>query len=294
MSNKVVIKGKNFNSYLAGLVEGDGFLMCPSEDNKVWKPRIGIAGHIKDKRFFEWLSKELGYGEVKKGSSANSIVFFITEEEDIKDFCCRIKHYFRTGKIDRLNAVLEYYGLEPAILDTSDILSNGWLAGMSDADSNFNVIIGNRKKAGKVLKVKRMNCQWRLELSTVTSNNVSNLDICNKISYGLDTKVTTRTRKANQEKSKRSEYHSIIVICHSDKQQSILIDYFSEYPLLTVKRNDYENWKLIKLINAEKAKTRSTERKIELVEEALKLKNTMNEKNIHVNWEHLENTQILP
>lgn len=287
MSNIVRINEINFNSYLAGLIEGDGFLMCPSEYNKVWKPKIGIAGHKKDKFFFEWLSRELGYGEIKKWSSPNSLVFFITEEKDIKDFCNRIKYFFRTGKVERMNSLLSYYGLEPVKIDTSDILDNGWLAGMSDADSNFNVIIGNRKKAGKVQKVQRINCQWRLELSTTTSNNKSNLDVCSVLSRSLNTEVMIRTRKAMLEKSKKLEYHSIMVLCHNEKQQAILIDYFTKYPLLTAKRNDFENWKSIKFLNDKKLNTNSTEEKIKLVEAALKLKNRMNNNNINVNWHHL-------
>lgn len=299
MSNIVRINQINFNSYLAGLIEGDGFLMCPSEDNKVWKPRIGIAGHKKNNKFFEWLSRELGYGEIKKGSSTNSLIFFITNEKDIKDFCDRIKYFFRTGKVERINSLLSYYGLESVEINTSDILKDGWLAGISDADSKFNVTIGDGKKAGKVQKI---NCQWRLEWSTVTSNNKSDLAlrVCSVLSKGLNTEVSIRTRKATLDQSKKSEYHthSVVVICHSEKQQTNLIEYLTKYPLLTAKRNDFENWKSIKLINDQKLNTNSTEEKIKLVEAALKLKNIMNNKNTlqhslrGVNWEHLKNIKI--
>ena len=278
------INNKHFNSYLAGLFEGDGFILCPKAYNTVVKPKIGIAGHKKDKPFFEWLSLQLGYGQIEKGSSPNSIIFMIKKEECIKDMCERIKHYLRTGKIERVNHVLNYYNLELVELDTSNILSNGWLAGISDADSNFNVIIPDRKKGDKTFKI---NAQWRLEISTTTSNNISNLEILNIISEGLNTSVTMRTRKATLEKSRKERYHSIIIICYQEEQKNILVHYFTKYPLLTAKRNDYETWKLIRSINDVKFKTTSTEKKIELVEEALKLKNRMN-KNIHVNWEHLK------
>jgi hypothetical protein len=39
--------------------------------------------------------------------------------------CERIKNYLRTGKIERVNQVLNYYNLERVELDTSHILSNG-------------------------------------------------------------------------------------------------------------------------------------------------------------------------
>lgn len=287
------IKNKHFDSYLAGLLEGDGYIFCPKPENKVTKPGIGIAGHKKDRKFYEWLSEKLGYGLIEKGSSPNSIVFRVREEEHIKEMCERTKNYFRTGKIERMNLLLSYYKRKPVKLDTSPILSNGWLAGMSDADSKFNVIIGERKKAGKTLKVKRINTQWRLEISTTTYNNISNLEISNTISEGLNTTVKTRTRKAALEKSKKEYYHSIMVICFNEEQKNLLEKYFNEFPLLTAKRNDYENWKLIRKINNFKLKARTTEEKRKLVNEALELKNRMNNKNIHVNWEHLKNIEFI-
>jgi len=287
------IKNKHFNSYLAGLFEGDGFILCPKANNTMVKPKIGIAGHKKDRKFFEWLSLQLGYGQIEKGSSPNCIIFTIREEEYIKDMCERIKNYLRTGKIERVNAVLNYYNLERVELDTSNILSNGWLAGMSDADSYFNVIISDRKKEDKTLKVKKINTQWRLEISTTTSNNISNLAISNIISEGFNTSVIMRTKKVILEKSRKEKYHSIMIICYQEEQKNILVNYFTKYPLLTAKRNDYETWKLIRSINDLKFKTTSTEKKIELVEKALKLKNKMNNKNNHVNWEHLKDVVFI-
>lgn len=262
------IKTKDFNSYLTGLIEGDGYLLC------IDKPMVTIAGHKKDKPFFEWLSNVLGYGEITRGSSPNSIVWKVIDSLSIKDVCERTQHYFRTGKIHRMNKVRKYYDLEPIILDSSDILSNGWLAGMSDADSNFNVIIGNRKK---------VNTQWRLEISTTTSN----LEIASLISEGLDTKVLIRTKL---EKSKREKYHSIMVVSFNEKQKDKLTDYFSKFPLLTAKQNDFENWKLIRDL---KLTATSTEKKIELVEAALFIKNKMKNKNLHVNWDHLDKVELV-
>lgn len=284
-----IMYNKNFNSYLAGLIEGDGYLLCPSKLNKVYKPKIGIAGHLKDLKFYEWLSKNLGYGVIKRGSSGNSIIWEVKEELNIKDLCLRTKNYYRTGKIERMNKLLDYYGWGLVKLDKSSILSNGWLAGMSDADSNFNVIIGNRKKAGKLLKV---NLQWRLEMSIKTSNNINNLDICQIISEGLNTKVLMRIRKANLEKSKKEEYFSLMVICFSEIQKDILENYFNKYKLLTSKRNDYENWRLIRKLNHLKLKTISIEEKLKLIEKSFLLKNKMNNSNIIPNWEHLKEKNI--
>lgn len=289
-NKKKNINNKHFNSYFTGLIEGDGYILCPSDSNSVTKPMIAIAGHKKDKPFFEWFSNTLGYGTIRRGSSPNSIVWEVGESKNIKDICERTQHYFRTGKIDRMNNVRNYYSFKPIKLDLSHILSNGWLAGMSDADSNFNVIIGDRKKAGKTMKVKKINSQWRLEISTTTSNGISNLEISSLISEGLNTQVLMRTK---QQKSKREKHHSIMIICFNEEQKNLLTNYFSKFPLLTAKRNDFENWKLIRNINSLKLNTTSTEKKIELVEEALKLKNQMNDKNIHVNWKHLNNVEFI-
>jgi hypothetical protein len=42
------------------------------------------------------------------------------------------------------------------------------------------------------------------------------------------------------EGGRKEKYHSIIIICFQEEQKNILVDYFTEYPLLTAKRNDYE------------------------------------------------------
>jgi hypothetical protein len=51
-----------------------------------------------------------------------------------------------------------------------------------------------------------------------------------------------RPRRAGRgdEGGRKEKYHSIIIICFQEEQKNILVDYFTEYPLLTAKRNDYE------------------------------------------------------
>lgn len=282
-------RSQKFNSYLTGLIEGDGWISCPSDSNKIKYPKISIAGHKKDLFFFHWLSQKLEYGSVIRGSSPNSIIWEVRDSYGLLDLIERTKNYFRTGKIERMRSLITFLDsslswdrASPGI-DSSSILTNGWFAGFSDADSNFNVTISPRGRCSPP----RINAQWRLEISTFTSNSFSNLDIVSQISKDLETSVLFRTRPAKLKKSKILEYHSFIIAVYSNKQKIILNNYFNKFPLLTAKRNDYEHWLQILELNRLKFETNSSQEKFRLVKKASELKQRMNNNNIHPNWDHL-------
>lgn len=282
---KYYYKSEQFYSYLAGLIEGDGSIYYPNKNNTVSYAAIRIAGHKKDIPFFETLTNILGYGKIILGNSQNSIIWVVSHREDVMDLCKKTKNYFRTGKFLRMQNLCRFLKLGEISLDSSELSNNGWLAGLIDADSNFNVIISNRKKAGKVWKVKKIATQWRLEISTTTSNNISNEPIIYLIAEMFQAQVYVRFRK-NLSNSKK-KYYNIMVVCFNEIQKNLLEQYLNTYPLLTSKRNDYENWKLIRQINKQKLLTSSTEEKIKLVNDAIQLKNKMNNHNLIINWDHL-------
>lgn len=278
-------KSEQFYSYLAGLIEGDGSVYYPNDQNTVSYAAIRIAGHKKDIPFFETLTDKLGYGNIIFGNSPNSIIWVVSKRPDVVDLCEKTKNYFRTGKFLRMQQLCRFLKLGEISLDTSDLKSNGWLAGLIDADSNFNVTISNRKKKGKAMKIQRIQTQWRLETSVMTSNNVSNEPIIFLIADMFHAQVYVRHRKSLR--NSNAKYYSIMVVCFNDIQKDLLEQYLETFPLLTSKRNDFDTWKLIRQINKQKLLTLSTEQKIQLVNEAIHLKNKMNNNNLIVNWDHL-------
>lgn len=124
------------------------------------------------------------------------------------------KGYFCTAKIEACNRLIEflnvpslcylnskntkkYLALDMYSLDTSSILKNSWLAGMTDTDGNFNVIIckpENKKSMG-------IQTQYTLELRKKYHRcwliTTSYFDIMTIISKGFNTNLYKPSRKLN-------------------------------------------------------------------------------------------------
>ena len=282
-----IINNKDLNSYLAGLIEGDGSIYYPGSSEKTHYSAIRIAGHTKDKYFFQWLTKKLNYGEIVKNNSPNSIVWRVTEKESLKDLCLRTKEYFRTPKVERMKGLCNYLEIKTDNIDTSDMLENAWLAGMADADSNFNVTLSYRKLGNKVLSIKRVQTQWRLEISYLNSNKESNMIWISQLSESLDSKLYFRSRRSKKDPSKN--YEQILLVVFSEKSKNILENYLDKYKLLTAKRNDYEKWKKIRELNEKKNREKDNTKKLGLIQKIQFLKEKMNDKNIKPCWDHLNN-----
>jgi hypothetical protein len=76
----------------------------------------------------------------------------------------------RTPKLEALHRLIDFLHIRKLglnilklPLDLSPINSNAWLAGFTDADGNFNVIIANRKNSKSI----RVQTQFRIELRQV-------------------------------------------------------------------------------------------------------------------------------
>lgn len=274
------------NSYLAGLIEGNGTVYYPHSSKKTRYSLIKIAGHKKDTEIFKWLSEYLNYGETVSNNSPNSIIWRVSSKENLIDLCNRTKNYFRTSKIERMRGLCKHLDIEEPNLNRTNVLKDGWLAGMADADSNFHVVISHRKETNKVSKIKRIQTQWKLEISALSHSKESNLEWISNISSALNSKLYFRSRISKNDPEKY--YNSITCISFTEQSKDIVERYFEEYPLLTTKKNDLEIWKRIRSINKKKSITKDNELKLVYTKEAERLKNKMNNKNNQPNWDHLK------
>lgn len=121
--------------------------------------------------------------------------------------------YFRTPKLEAQNRLIDFLNIraqdfqnnsypkkEHKVKDLSPITSNGWQAGLIDADGNFNVIIAPRKNSENI----RIQAQFRLELRqtyhrSFLDNNLSTSyqDIMSIIANYLGVNVYNRARILN-------------------------------------------------------------------------------------------------
>jgi hypothetical protein len=163
--------------------------------------------------------------------------------------------YLRTPKIIKFNELIVWlnekynYNIPIHSPDTSDLNENGWLAGFIDADGGFKVRYTEKQapmvseKTSKVLKKGRIEVRFALEQrknlngdSTEPNNNIYSYEaIMLKIYSFFGISANLRLSTHNVDKT------YFIVEVTSLTKLNILIQYLNSYPLLTAKRNDYDD-----------------------------------------------------
>lgn len=125
--------------YLAGLIEGDGYLGYK---------RIEIAFHMDDISSAYYVKSRVGYGSVLFLKGKNSVRYVVRKMIGIEKIYRLINgKLLGQPKIDQLHRY-EYDKIfnSPILPRTTfDILTNHWLAGFTDADGSFGIYI-NRSK----------------------------------------------------------------------------------------------------------------------------------------------------
>ena len=131
---------KELGHYLAGIIEGDGYITISKENRVI----LGITFNIKDKPLAEELLKILGKGSIVKRKT-NSVELRFSAIKTIKRIIDLVNGKFRTPKIDQLFKLIDWvnnkYSDSNSIiklpLDDSPLYNNSWLAGFIDADGSF-------------------------------------------------------------------------------------------------------------------------------------------------------------
>lgn len=311
-----------FRPYLAGLIEGDGTIWTEKGEDLTVIPKISIAFKIDDKPLAEYLCSITNCGTIVK-KSGNYLLWNIQNFREVYYILFLINGYMRTPKhkaavramhwcnnyilkhnldvdlplkgwdiINRPRSLKLINGLEPLVIldrDTSDLGSNAWLSGMTDADGNFSL---------SLYKKKRVNAYYRLELkqgsdisnkegTTLSlleysiSNNESFYPIVTAIAILFNTKVYSRSRVNMLNTGKT--YSSYIVMACSKENMPLVIDYFSKYPLLSSKYLDYQDW--TKIVNVILTKGQKTSEAFKLAE---KIRTNYNKTRHTFNWDHLK------
>nr|AKL82802.1 hypothetical protein [Saccharomyces paradoxus] len=130
-------------------------------------------------------------------------------------------------------------------LDTSDIGSNAWLAGMTDADGNFSINLMNGKNRSNMVMP-----YYCLELKQTYFKNNNNINlsyfnIMSTIALYFNVNLYSRERNLNLQPSTKNmykTYYSYKVMVANLHKNIKVMKYFNKYSLLSSKHLDFLDW----------------------------------------------------
>jgi hypothetical protein len=244
--------------YLAGLFEGDGHIILSKVINskgKISYPYIAITFVNKDLPLVNKFIELFG-GRLRIKTKENAIVWIINTHKELVTLILLINGYLRTPKITQFNELILFvndkyhYKIPTYSLDISDLNNNGWLAGFIEADGGFKIRYTEKRideYSNKVLTKGRIEVRFALEQRQyLPYNNQSYKNIMIKIQsfFCITTELKISIHNINKT-------YWIIEVTSLNKLY-LLIQYLNKYPLLTCKRNDYDDWLKVYFLMANK------------------------------------------
>lgn len=177
--------------------------------------------------------------------------------------------------------------IEVLLLDNTSLVSNSWLAGFSEGDSSFQIRLTkpNENRKGKGKNYNRLAITFELNQSRtditlfkkyegimqiIAEFLLANLSIVNLSTYDrLGTQPTWRARNT------------------SLAGALVLVNYFNQFPLFSSKHLDFLAWNETYFLI--KNKQHFIKNGVEGLNKIENLKNSMNNKRVDFNWDHLNN-----
>jgi len=308
-SEITILNNENFRSYLAGLIEGDGTFAVHNKNStsKKYLPKIIIVFKLADLPLAEYLQLITQCGKVYKKSNRGYVLWQIQDIVSVFKISNWINGYMRTPKIESLHRTINWihdyinnnknskltkiqnilskiHYLEIKPNDISEIESNAWLSGFSDADANFSINIHKRTNKNST----RVQLYYRLEIKQTyhkldsDDNKVSFFPIMSKLAGFLCVSVYSRSRILNNK-----EFYSFTVVSHNKKSLLKITHYFNKFPLLSSKYLDYKDFLyILELQNKNKLTT-------SYLGEAIKIRKDFNSTRTTYHWSHLKNCYLI-
>jgi len=233
--------------YLAGLLEGDGYISIPALGNtslnRILNPRIVFTSHINNIQLYAYIQYKLGdIGRFQYNN--NTIRYIIGDIKGIELLINLIHNKLRTPKNLTFNKLIKFinekYNLsfKESILDKSNLLGNSWFTGFVEADGNFYIKITESKPKSetRIRSISEsISLRFRLDQRLYDKptcltmlpimEEIAKCFQCNLLEY--------KTLKSGQVLS---------ISITSINKLKVLIEYFNIYSLLGIKYNDYLDW----------------------------------------------------
>jgi len=284
IKNEVIIKNNNqkikFNSYLAGLFEGDGHIWFTKENvKKQHNPKFCITFGLKNEQLAKKLLDFIGYGFISYKTKDNTCVLTVSSVKGLRKLLNHINGELRTPKIIQLHTLIDWINknhslkIEKFPLKKGDLDKDSWLSGFIDADGSFSV--QHTKVENKAKKIK-ISCRLRVEqrmYDPITNNSYN--AIMKEMAEFLGCNLKTR-----KQVSTGNEYY--IFTASSQRSLKIIISYFHKFPLYSSKKLDYKDWNdAANLIFNKDHYTEKGMNEIDIIKKKMNLKRT------YFNWDHL-------
>lgn len=270
---------KEFGHYLAGYIEGDGWLITPltlknkSGTNNVCS--VQIIFHICDLEFVKLLQNRIGHGRIYYSKKTRTVRLMIQNLEGVLLIIKLINGKMRTPKITNLYNMIDWlneYKLENKIvklpLDNSSIDSNSWLSGFIDTDGSFSI-------KGFTNNIKTYpGFQFYICQKEKNYKGESYKNIMENISKYL--RVSLKWRNINN-------YPQFTVTTSNYDSNKYLINYLDKYPLFTSKYLNYMDW-----LNGFNIFNNKSKNHPIILKEIRLLKSKMNKNREIFTWNHLK------
>ena len=252
MCKKEYVQHPLFASYLAGLWEGDGHIVCPRYNQQnvcTNTPSFHITFARRNSPVCHLLRSHYG-GWIRKKEKENALVWSISKLSDLMHITALLNGLLRTPKIYQFHQLIAYLNRKSPLnkgefkgLDNSPLESNYWLSGLIDSDGGFKIrtsLIVRKGGARKGLPSMR-GSSFRIECRFVIEQrkhhkrtNQSFQPIFAKIAQFLGSNCNT---------SRHNSREYWCVESSSPSKLAKLVQYLDQYPLLTIKFNDYQDWR---------------------------------------------------
>ena len=305
--------------YLAGLIEGDGSIWVSEDLSKNrYSPKIDIVFSEKDYQLVLYLFNILNIGKINKRPNSNVIMWNINKIEDTYKLLKLTNGYFRTPKYEAIIRAINWINnyilyndqkdiknlsshnkkirenilsnisiIEIKPLDKSNLWSNSWLTGFTDADGNFSISICKRKNNKTNVQM-----SYRLEIRQTyfkSDDHINNsyFNIMSNISNMFNSNLYNRKRYLKLKKQNSYKYYySFIIAIVSINNLKLVNKYFTKYPLLSSKYLDFKDWSsLLEFIEFHNNKPSHPE----CAKLASNIRKNFNKTRTKFNWDHLDN-----
>lgn len=302
---------EELGSYLAGLIEGDGTIAVHDKNStaKKYAPMIIVVFKKADLPLANFLCELTNCGKVYLKSDRGYVLWQIQDLKGVHTILSIINGYMRTPKYEAFKRAVDWFNLYLEVnknsklpstqnivnsinllhlkdLDNSNVDSNSWLAGFTDADGNFSINVAKRKNKN----IYRVQPFYRLEIRQTyhrISNDIVNFDssffpIMSKLATFFNVTLYSRNREISNK-----IFSSYILMCTTKISCNKVIHYFETYPLLSSKYLDYVDW--VTVINFKKDNNLNSA----YLDKTLAIRQNFNSTRTKFNWDHLNNCYLI-